>query len=91
MLPFFGLAMEIGPVKNWSLEFEEKYIKVDHSSMATSVDGIFAIGDIATYKGKLKLILCGFSEAAIACYSARSYIYPEKSFHFEYSTTTFNK
>ena len=91
LLPFFGLAMEVGPVKNWGLEFEEKYIKVDCSSMATNVNGIFAIGDIATYKGKLKLILCGFSEAAMACYSARSYIYPKKSFHFEYSTTTFNK
>jgi len=91
LLPFFGLAMEIGPVKNWGLEFEEKHIKVEPSTMKTNIDGIFAIGDIATYKGKLKLILCGFSEAATACYAARSHIFPEKSFHFEYSTTTFNK
>ena len=91
LLPFFGLAMEIGPVKHWGLEFEEKHIKVEPSTMKTNIDGIFAIGDIATYKGKLKLILCGFSEAATACYAARSHIFPEKSFHFEYSTTTFNK
>lgn len=91
LLPFFGLSMEIGSIKNWGLNFEEKYIKVDPSNMATNIDGIFAIGDIATYKGKLKLILCGFSEAAVACYGIRSYLYPEKSFHFEYSTTTYNK
>ncbi len=91
LLPFFGLAMEIGSIKNWGFEFEEKYIKVEPSTMQTNIDGIFAIGDIATYKGKLKLILCGFSEATMACYAARSHIFPEKSFHFEYSTTTFNK
>jgi thioredoxin reductase (NADPH) len=91
LLPFFGLSMEIGPIKNWGLEFDEKHIKVDYSTMMTNISGIFAIGDIASYKGKLKLILCGFSEAAIACYSVRSFLNPEKAFHFEYSTTTFNK
>jgi thioredoxin reductase (NADPH) len=91
LLPFFGLAMEIGSAKNWGLEFEEKHIKVEPSTMETNISGIFAIGDIASYKGKLKLILCGFSEAATACYCARKHIFPEKSFHFEYSTTTFNK
>ena len=83
--------MEIGPIKNWGLEFDEKHIKVDYSTMMTNISGIFAIGDIASYKGKLKLILCGFSEAAIACYPVRSFLNPEKAFHFEYSTTTFNK
>ncbi len=89
LLPFFGLAMEIGPIKNWGFHFEKHYIQVEHATMATNIDGIFAIGDIATYKGKLKLILCGFSEAAMACYGIRAYLYPNKSFHFEYSTSVF--
>jgi len=89
LLPFFGLAMEIGPIKDWGFNFEKNYITVDQSTMTTNIDGIFAIGDIATYKGKLKLILCGFAEAATACYGVRSYLYPNKSFHFEYSTSVF--
>lgn len=89
LLPFFGLAMEIGPIKNWGFHFEKNYIQVEPSSMATNIEGIFAIGDIATYKGKLKLILCGFSEAATACYAVRAYLNPNKSFHFEYSTSVF--
>lgn len=89
LLPFFGLSMDVGPVHNWGIEFDDKYIKVESSTMQTNIDGIFAIGDIATYKGKLKLILCGFSEAATACYAARSHIFPNKAFHFEYSTTVF--
>lgn len=89
LLPFFGLAMEIGPIKNWGFNFEKNYITVNHSTMQTNIDGIFAIGDIATYKGKLKLILCGFAEATTACYGVRSYLYPNKSFHFEYSTSIF--
>lgn len=91
LLPFFGLSMDIGPASEWGLEFEGKYIKVEHSTMKTNIEGIFAIGDIASYAGKLKLILCGFSEAATACYSARKHIFPEKSFHFEYSTTAFGQ
>ncbi|MFT4967557.1 MAG: thioredoxin reductase (NADPH) [Candidatus Deianiraeaceae bacterium] len=91
LLPFFGLSMDIGTIKDWGFEMVEKYINVDSSTMATNIDGIFAIGDIATYKGKLKLILCGFSEAAMACYGIRNYIHPNEAFHFEYSTTAFNK
>lgn len=91
LLPFFGLSMEIGPIKNWGFDFEEKHIKVEPSTMMTNIEGVFAIGDIVTYRGKLKLILCGFAEAATACYAVRSYLNPNKSFHFEYSTTTFNK
>lgn len=89
LLPFFGLSMDIGPVHSWGLEFDDKYIKVEPSTMQTNINGVFAIGDIASYAGKLKLILCGFSEAATACYAARKHIFPEKSFHFEYSTTIF--
>lgn len=87
LLPFFGLAMELGPIADWGLGLDKNYIKVHPTTLATSEKGIFAIGDIATYENKLKLILNGFAEASMACYAARKVIYPEKDFHFEYSTT----
>lgn len=87
LLPFFGLAMELGPIAEWGLGLEKNYIKVHPTTLATSAKGIFAIGDIATYENKLKLILNGFAEASMACYAARKVIYPEQDFHFEYSTT----
>ena len=87
LLPFFGLAMNLGPIAKWGLEFENKHIKVTQSSMATNLPGIFAIGDIATYESKLKLILTGFSEAASACNAAYKLIHPDKPLHFEYSTS----
>jgi thioredoxin reductase (NADPH) len=87
LLPFFGLSMELGPIAQWGLNLDQNHISVDPSSLATSEHGIFAIGDIATYKGKLKLILCGFSEAAMACHAAYKIVYPDKELHFEYSTS----
>lgn len=87
LLPFYGLAMELGPIAKWGLNLDKQHIAVDPATLQTSEPGIFAIGDIATYLGKLKLILCGFSEAAMACYAARAYLYPDHEFHFEYSTT----
>lgn len=87
LLPFFGLAMELGPITNWGLNFDKKHIAVNPSNMQTNLENIFAVGDIATYDGKLKLILTGFAEAALACHSAYSMIYPNKPLHFEYSTT----
>jgi thioredoxin reductase (NADPH) len=87
LLPFFGLAMELGPIAQWGLGLEMSHIHVDPATCETNVAGIFAIGDISTYKNKLKLILCGFSEAAMAVHAARSVIHPDTAYHFEYSTS----
>jgi thioredoxin reductase (NADPH) len=87
LLPFFGLAMQLGPLTEWGLEFDDNRIAVDPATCATSRSGIFAIGDIATYPGKLKLILSGFSEAAIAAHAIHPLVHPGEALHFEYSTT----
>ncbi|HKF62085.1 MAG TPA: NAD(P)/FAD-dependent oxidoreductase [Dongiaceae bacterium] len=87
LLPFFGLAMNLGPIAEWGLELERHHIKIDPATCATSRPGIFAIGDIATYPGKLKLILCGFSEAAMAAHAIYPLVHPGEALHFEYSTT----
>ena len=88
LLPFFGLSMNLGPIAEWGLHLDKKHITVDPTTSATSEQGIFAIGDVATYSNKLKLILCGFSEAAQAAHKAREIVYPNETFHFEYSTTS---
>jgi thioredoxin reductase (NADPH) len=88
LLPFFGLSMSLGPIADWGLALEHNQIAVDPSTAATSKPGIFAIGDVVTYPGKLKLILTGFSEAAIAARSAYALVHPETPLHFEYSTTS---
>lgn len=87
LLAFFGLSMELGPIANWGLNLTGSHITVDRGTMETSVKGIFAIGDIATYDHKLKLILCGFAEAAHAAHAIREIVYPGVAYHFEYSTT----
>lgn len=87
LLPFFGLQMDLGPIAQWGLNIENKHIATAPYTMETNLSGIFAVGDIAIYPGKLKLILCGFSEAAIAAHTLRARIFPETTFHFEYSTT----
>ena len=87
LLPFFGLAMELGPVAEWGLELAQHHVRVTQSSMETSTPGIFAIGDIATYAGKLKLILQGFAEGAMAAHAIHPIVYPGKALHFEYSTS----
>jgi len=87
MLAFFGLSMNLGPIAEWDLDLEKKQIVVDPSTCETSQKGIYAVGDIVTYPHKLKLILCGFSEAAMAAHSIRAAIYPDQDFHFEYSTS----
>jgi thioredoxin reductase (NADPH) len=87
LLPFFGLAMDIGEIVNWDLNLHKNHIEVDYATMQTSQKNIYAIGDIATYKNKLKLILTGFSEGAIACHDAYKTIFPDQIFHFEYSTS----
>ena len=86
-LPFFGLSANLGPIKNWELEIEKNVLKVDKSTCETSKKGIFAIGDICSYPGKLKLILTGFAEAAVAAQNCYKNVFPEKVLHFEYSTT----
>lgn len=87
LLPFFGLAMNLGPIADWGLDMEKGHIAVDQRTLATSAPGIHAIGDIATYKGKLKLILCGFSEAAMAAHAIHPLVHPDVALHFEYSTS----
>lgn len=88
LLPFYGLSMDLGPIAHWGLHLENHHIQVDPKDCSTNVPGIFAIGDIATYPHKLKLILTGFSEAAFAAHAIRSYIHPKEVYHFEYSTTS---
>ena len=87
LLPFFGLATSLGPLAGWDLALDDSRITVDPASCATSRAGIFAIGDIATYPGKLKLILSGFAEAATAAHAIHPLVYPGEALHFEYSTT----
>lgn len=88
LLPFFGLSMNLGPIAKWGLSLERNHIAVTPSTCATSVPGIFAIGDIANYPGKLKLILSGFAEAALAAHAAYPLVHPGEALHFEYSTTS---
>lgn len=87
LLSFFGLSMQLGPILQWGIELYKKNIVTNQTTMQTNIPGIFAIGDIVNYPGKLKLILTGFAEAAIACHNIHNIIYPEKALHFEYSTT----
>jgi thioredoxin reductase (NADPH) len=88
MLPFFGLTMKLGPVSEWGLEMEDELVKVDVSTFETNRLGIFAIGDINTYKGKLKLILSGFHEAALMAQRVHHYVHPEKRLVFQYTTSS---
>jgi len=86
-IPLFGLSPKLGPMGNWGLEIEKNAIKVDNSyDYQTNIPGIYAIGDVNTYKGKLKLILSGFHEAAIMCQSAYQRIHPNKRYVLKYTT-----
>jgi len=88
-LPLFGLSPKIGPIGSWGLEIEKNAIKVNNSTdYSTNVNGIYAIGDVNTYPGKLKLILCGFHEAAIMVQSAFKKIHPNKNNVLKYTTVT---
>ncbi|MEA2979621.1 MAG: thioredoxin reductase, partial [Alphaproteobacteria bacterium] len=88
VLPFFGLTMKLGPVANWGLRLNEDLIPVDTATFETSEPGIFAIGDINTYPGKLKLILSGFHEVALMSQKAHRYVYPDKKLTFQYTTSS---
>ncbi len=87
LLPFFGLSMDLGPIANWGVALHQHHVQVTPATCETSVPGIFAIGDVAAYPGKLKLILQGFSEGAMAAHAIHPLVYPDTALHFEYSTT----
>jgi thioredoxin reductase (NADPH) len=88
LLPFFGLTMKLGPVGEWGLRLENGLVTVDTEKFQTSEPGIFAIGDINTYPGKLKLILSGFHEAALMAQAAAKIVNPDKRISFQYTTTS---
>ena len=88
LLPFFGLTMKLGPVANWGLNLDENLILVDTAKFQTSEAGIFAVGDINTYPGKLKLILSGFHEVALMAQAAYHIVYPGKKLLFQYTTSS---
>ena len=87
LLPFFGLSMDLGPIATWGLDLQHSHVHVTPATCETSTPGVFAIGDVATYPGKLKLILQGFSEAAMAAHAIHPIIHPDTALHFEYSTS----
>jgi thioredoxin reductase (NADPH) len=87
LLPFFGLSMDLGPIAGWGLDLARNHVAVTAATCETSVAGIFAIGDVASYAGKLKLILQGFSEAAMAAHAIHPIVNPDVALHFEYSTS----
>jgi thioredoxin reductase (NADPH) len=88
LLPFFGLTMKLGPVAGWGLNLHENLIPVDTEKFETSEKAIFAVGDINTYPGKLKLILSGFHEAALMAQAAHAIVYPGKKLLFQYTTSS---
>ncbi len=88
LLAFFGLAAELGPIAAWGLALDQHRILIDPATCATNIPGVFAIGDVAQYPGKLKLILQGFSESAMAAHAIWNQVHPGEALHFAYSTTT---
>ena len=87
LLPFFGLSTDLGPISEWGLALDKSRVEVDPASCVTSLPGIYAIGDIVTYKDKLQYILTGFAESAQAAHAIRHQLHPDEERHFEYSTT----
>lgn len=85
-IPLFGLSPKLGPIENWGLNIDKAAIEVNTFDYSTNVEGIYAIGDINTYPGKLKLILCGFHEAALMAQSAFKHVYPDQRLTFKYTT-----
>lgn len=87
-IPLFGLSPKLGPIANWNLSIDKNAIEVDTFDYSTNVPGIYAVGDINTYPGKLKLILCGFHEATLMCQSAFKRVYPDKKLSLKYTTVS---
>jgi thioredoxin reductase (NADPH) len=90
LLPFFGLTMKLGPLPSWGIDLKDNLIPVGTETFETNIPGIFAIGDINTYPGKLKLILSGFHEGALMAQKAHRYVYPDKRLVFQYTTSSTN-
>ena len=88
LLVFFGLSPKLGPIESWELALEKKLVTIDQSTFETSVPGVYAIGDINTYKGKKKLILSGFHEAALAAFAIKQSLEPDKKVFLQYTTTS---
>jgi thioredoxin reductase (NADPH) len=86
LLSFFGLRMSLGPILNWGLNIHNHHIEVDPLYHQTNIPGVYAVGDIATYEGKLKLILSGFAEVASALHHSYPRVFNGKTLHFQYST-----
>lgn len=86
LIPLFGLSPKLGPIEQWGLNLDKNAIEVNVHDYSTNVPGIYAIGDINTYPGKLKLILCGFHEAALMCHGAYKYLNPDKKVNLKYTT-----
>lgn len=90
MLAFYGLTMKLGPVADFGVSFENELVPVDTSTFETNLEGVFAIGDINTYPGKMKLILSGFHEAALMAKKAFMYVHPDRRYRFQYTTSSSN-
>jgi thioredoxin reductase (NADPH) len=88
VLAFLGLSPKLGPIANWGLAIERKQLVVNTETFATDVPGIFAVGDINTYPGKKKLILCGFHEATLAAFGAAAIVHPTRKTLLQYTTTS---
>jgi thioredoxin reductase (NADPH) len=88
LLPFLGLSPKLGPIAQWGLALERKQLVVDTEKFETSEPGIFAVGDVNTYPGKKKLILCGFHEATLAAFAACAYVFPDERVQLQYTTTS---
>jgi len=88
VLGFFGLIMQLGPILDWGLNIDKKTVQVNTENFETNVSGIFAIGDICSYPGKLKLILSGFHEGALAARGCFKYAKPDEKLRFEFTTTS---
>jgi len=86
LIPLFGLSPKLGPIENWGLNLDKNAIEVNTDDYSTNVEGVYAIGDINTYKNKLKLILCGFHEAALMSHSAYKYMNPGVKYTMKYTT-----